>query len=110
MLVLCHGIDCTPPFQFEEKFESYFDCATAGYRVSTLKINGVRTYNCKRKQINNIVCMSRVTRNMRLFFLLTVLITEGVRAEELTTGNLITNGNFETGNANGGLQVVMVEY
>ena len=24
-----------------------------------------------------------------------------VNAEELTTGNLITNGNFETGNANG---------
>ena len=29
------------------------------------------------------------------------MITEGVKAQELTTGNLITNGNFETGNANG---------
>ena len=38
MLVLCHGIDCTPAFQFEEKFDSYFDCATAGYRISTLKM------------------------------------------------------------------------
>ena len=36
-----------------------------------------------------------------ILFLLTVLITEGVRAQELTTGNLITNGDFETGNANG---------
>ena len=25
----------------------------------------------------------------------------GLKAEEITTGNLITNGNFETGNANG---------
>ena len=36
-----------------------------------------------------------------ILFLLTILITEGVKAQELTTGNLITNGNFETGNANG---------
>ena len=25
----------------------------------------------------------------------------GLKAEEITTGNLLTNGNFETGNANG---------
>ena len=34
-------------------------------------------------------------------FLVLTLIIFGVKAEELTTGNLITNGNFETGNANG---------
>ena len=38
MLVLCHGIDCTPPFEYEYKFDSYYECATAGYRVSTLKL------------------------------------------------------------------------
>jgi len=34
-------------------------------------------------------------------FLVLTLVIFGVKAEELTTGNLITNGNFETGNANG---------
>ena len=34
-------------------------------------------------------------------FLILTLVIFGVKAEELTTGNLITNGNFETGNANG---------
>ena len=34
-------------------------------------------------------------------FLVLTLFIFGVKAEELTTGNLITNGNFETGNANG---------
>ena len=33
--------------------------------------------------------------------LVLTLVIFGVKAEELTTGNLITNGNFETGNANG---------
>ena len=36
-----------------------------------------------------------------ILFLITVLVSEGIKAEEITTGNLITNGNFETGNANG---------
>ena len=34
-------------------------------------------------------------------FLVLTLVIFGVKAEELITGNLITNGNFETGNANG---------
>ena len=34
MLVLCHGIDCTPAFEYEYKFDSYYECATAGYRVN----------------------------------------------------------------------------
>ena len=34
-------------------------------------------------------------------FLVLTLVIFGVKAEELTTSNLITNGNFETGNANG---------
>ena len=38
MLVLCHGIDCTPAFEYKQKFDSYYDCATTGYRVSTLKL------------------------------------------------------------------------
>jgi len=38
MFVLCHGIDCTPPVEFEERFSSYFDCASTGYRVSNLKL------------------------------------------------------------------------
>ena len=33
--------------------------------------------------------------------LILTLIILGAKAEELTTNNLITNGNFETGNANG---------
>ena len=33
-------------------------------------------------------------------FLLLTLVILGAKAEEITTGNLITNGNFETGNAN----------
>ena len=33
-------------------------------------------------------------------FLILTLVIFGVKAEEITTGNLITNGNFETGNAN----------
>ena len=33
-------------------------------------------------------------------FLLLTLVIFGAKAEEITTGNLITNGNFETGNAN----------
>ena len=33
-------------------------------------------------------------------FLILALVIFGVKAEEITTGNLITNGNFETGNAN----------
>ena len=34
-------------------------------------------------------------------FLILTLVILGAKAEEITTGNLITNGNFETGNANG---------
>lgn len=34
-------------------------------------------------------------------FLVLTLAILGAKAEEITTGNLITNGNFETGNANG---------
>ena len=34
-------------------------------------------------------------------FLVLTLVILGAKAEEITTGNLITNGNFETGNANG---------
>ena len=34
-------------------------------------------------------------------FLILTLVVLGAKAEEITTGNLITNGNFETGNANG---------
>jgi len=34
-------------------------------------------------------------------FLVLTLVILGAKAEELTTNNLITNGNFETGNANG---------
>ena len=34
-------------------------------------------------------------------FLVLTLVILGAKAEELTTDNLITNGNFETGNANG---------
>ena len=34
-------------------------------------------------------------------FLILTLVILGSKAEEITTGNLITNGNFETGNANG---------
>ena len=34
-------------------------------------------------------------------FLVLTLVTLGAKAEEITTNNLITNGNFETGNANG---------
>ena len=34
-------------------------------------------------------------------FLILTLVIIGAKAEEITTGNLITNGNFETGNANG---------
>jgi len=34
-------------------------------------------------------------------FLILTLVIFGAKAEEITTGNLITNGNFETGNANG---------
>ena len=56
-------------------------------------------------ETNHQYCLvlSGVSRNMKwlILFLLTILITEGVKAQELTTGNLITNGNFETGNANG---------
>ena len=33
-------------------------------------------------------------------FLILTLVIFGAKAEEITTGNLITNGNFETGNAN----------
>ena len=33
-------------------------------------------------------------------FLILTLVILGAKAEEITTGNLITNGNFETGNAN----------
>ena len=33
--------------------------------------------------------------------LVLTLVILGAKAEEITTGNLITNGNFETGNANG---------
>ena len=39
-------------------------------------------------------------RSIVLTLLLTIL-TLTTSAEEITTGNLITNGNFETGNANG---------
>jgi len=47
---------------------------------------------------------------MKYFIILGVLLwlllswfasSVGLKAEEITTGNLITNGNFETGNANG---------
>ena len=34
-------------------------------------------------------------------FLVLILVIFGAKAEEITTGNLITNGNFETGNSNG---------
>ena len=34
-------------------------------------------------------------------FLILTLVILGAKAEEITTDNLITNGNFETGNANG---------
>jgi len=34
-------------------------------------------------------------------FLVLTLVIFGAKAEEITTGNLITNGNFETGNSNG---------
>ena len=34
-------------------------------------------------------------------FLILTLVILSAKAEEITTGNLITNGNFETGNANG---------
>ena len=34
-------------------------------------------------------------------FLILTLVILGAKAEEITTGNLITNGNFENGNANG---------
>ena len=34
-------------------------------------------------------------------FLVLTLVILGAKAEEITTGNLITNGNFETGNSNG---------
>ena len=34
-------------------------------------------------------------------FLILTLVIFGAKAEEITTGNLITNGNFETGNSNG---------
>ena len=33
-----------------------------------------------------------------------------VQAEEITTNNLITNGNFETGNAMVGLHLEMYKY
>ena len=33
-------------------------------------------------------------------WLILLLLTTSVFAEEITTNNLITNGNFETGNAN----------
>ena len=39
-------------------------------------------------------------RCMLLASLLTIL-TLTTSAEEITTGNLVTNGNFETGNSNG---------
>ena len=39
-------------------------------------------------------------RSIVLTLLLTIL-TLTTSAEEITTGNLVTNGNFETGNANG---------
>ena len=40
---------------------------------------------------------------MRIIFLISglMLLTHITLAEEITTNNLITNGNFETGNANG---------
>ena len=41
--------------------------------------------------------MSRIARNIIIF----LLAFTYCYAEELTTGNLITNGDFETGNANG---------
>ena len=34
-------------------------------------------------------------------FLVLTLVILGAKAEEVTTNNLITNGNFETGNSNG---------
>ena len=34
-------------------------------------------------------------------FLVLTLAILGAKAEEVTTNNLITNGNFETGNSNG---------
>ena len=34
-------------------------------------------------------------------FLVLILVIFGAKAEEITTGNLITNSNFETGNSNG---------
>ena len=39
-------------------------------------------------------------RTLLLTVLLTIL-TLTTSAEEITTGNLVTNGNFETGNSNG---------
>ena len=39
-------------------------------------------------------------RSIVLTLLLTIL-TLTTSAEEITTGNLVTNGNFETGSANG---------
>ena len=37
MMVLCHGVDCTPPIKFPKSFNSYYDCAMTGYEASILK-------------------------------------------------------------------------
>ena len=41
MLVLCHGVDCTPPFEWPEKFNSYYDCARTGYEAARLRIEAI---------------------------------------------------------------------
>lgn len=38
MMVLCHGVDCTPPIEWPVKFNSYYDCAITGYDASILKM------------------------------------------------------------------------
>ena len=41
MLVLCHGVDCTPPFEWTKKFDSYYDCAITGYEASILRMQAL---------------------------------------------------------------------
>lgn len=38
MLVLCHGVDCTPPIEWPTRFNSYYECAMVGYEASILKL------------------------------------------------------------------------